>query len=53
MAEHICNREFLYEFYRHLAFDCLELRNIDEGTLRFRNLEELSLVQNQIKVGLI
>ena len=53
MAEHICNREFLYEFYRHLAFHGQELRTIDEGSLRFRNLGELSLVQNQIKVSRI
>lgn len=51
MAEHICNRDFLFEFYRHLSFNVQELRSIDEGSLRLRNLGELSLVQNQIKVS--
>lgn len=52
MAEHICNKEYLFEFYRHLSFDHQGLNTIDETTLRFRNLAVLSLTQNKIKVCL-
>lgn len=51
MAEHICNKEYLFEFYRHLSFDHQGLSTIDETCLRFRNLAVLSLSQNNIKVN--
>lgn len=50
MAEFICNKEHLFEFYQHLSFQQQNLFQIDEATLRFKNIKILQLVQNNIKV---
>jgi hypothetical protein len=51
MAEHICNKEYLFEFYRHLNFDNQKIAVIDEYSLKFKNLTVISLIQNDIKVN--
>jgi hypothetical protein len=48
MAEFICNKEFLFEFYQALSFVDKQLHNIDSHTLKFSNLKTLNLVSNKI-----
>jgi Leucine-rich repeat (LRR) protein len=48
MAEFICNKEFLFEFYQTLSFVDKQLSNIDSLTLKLSNLRTLNLVSNNI-----
>lgn len=50
MAEFICNKEYLYEFYKSLHFDRMGISTIDSAMLRFSNLQILSLKQNNISL---
>lgn len=50
MAEYICNREFLFEFYTHLQFVNSRISSIDIDTLKLTNLKILNLFSNQISV---
>jgi len=53
MAEFICNREYLYEFYRHLDFSNQNVIVIDEDSLHFKHLKVLNLTGCNIKVNLL
>lgn len=48
MAEFICNRDFLFEFYRTLKFTHQKIEVLDQSTERFKNLHTLHLSQNRI-----
>jgi hypothetical protein len=52
MAEFICNKDYLFEFYRHLSFAQKNIVRIDEGCLIFKNVKILNLVRNNIRVGM-
>jgi hypothetical protein len=48
MAEFICNREYLQEFYQSLLLPSQNMHIIDSRTLLFSNLKTLNLAQNSI-----
>lgn len=48
MAEFICNREFLNEFYTHLQFMYSGITQIDADSLKLTNLKVLNLFNNKI-----
>ena len=49
MAEFICNKEFLNEFYRHLQFENANIIEIDMETSCLKNLRVLNLFKNRIE----
>ena len=48
MAEYICNKEFLNEFYSHLAFNGANIHQIDDDSLLLSNLKVLNLCKNNL-----
>lgn len=48
MAEFICNKPFLYEFYTSLAFIGKGIKVIDHDSAKFSQLKTLNLSENKI-----
>lgn len=50
MAEFLCNREYLNEFYTHLQFMYSGITSIDSDATKLCNLKTLNLFHNNITV---